>query len=329
MENKNLYQSLLRGKVTSAIAQARAAADMTHQGVKGSVLEILLSKLFRPLLPADIGVGTGQIIDAFGNPPSPQVDIVIYNKAILPPVLVDDNTGIFPIESVLYTIEVKTTLNSRELSGAEASAKIINNTFKYLPGKLDADGKRIHHPISKPRAVVFALNTDLRKNGITEAERYKKIYKNETHYINAICVAGREYSYEAEEHWISMRNEDGFNEVLGLIAGITNTYREVSDSRGYPLLGHYIAPENIETILLPAIDLPELKVKCAKCGKEMKTTPTFDGFENLTINGAITCSFLCDCGGKLTSEKGTYIIKKGRLREINPFIEQGEIKSED
>ncbi|MDD1859212.1 hypothetical protein, partial [Pseudomonas aeruginosa] len=64
MENKNQYQALLRGKVAAAIAQARSAADVTHKGVKGAVLEILLSKLFRPLLPADIGVGTGQIIDA-------------------------------------------------------------------------------------------------------------------------------------------------------------------------------------------------------------------------------------------------------------------------
>jgi len=319
MKNKNPYQALLRGKVTSAIAQARAAAHMTHQGVKGSVLEILLSQLFRPLLPADIGVGTGQIIDAFGNPPSPQIDIVIYNKAILPPVLVDNNVGIFPIESVLYTIEVKTTLNSRELSIAELSAKTINTVYKYLPGKLDEEGNRINHSISKPRAVVFALNTDLKANGMTEAERYKKIYKKETHYLGAICVAGREYCYENDEHWISMRNEEDFDEVLALISGITNTYRGVSDSRGYPLLGYYVAPENITSIITPSVVLPELTVKCVQCGKELKTIPTFAGFKDLTINGAITIPSLCECGGKLTSEKGNYIIKNERLREINPI----------
>lgn len=319
MKNKNPYQALLRGKVTSAIAQARAAACMTHQGVKGSVLEILLSQLFRPLLPADIGVGTGQIIDAFGTPPSPQIDIIIYNKEILPPVLVDDNVGIFPIESVLYTIEVKTTLNSRELSIAERSAKTINTTFKYLPGKLDTEGNRIHHSISKPRAVIFALNTDLKPNGIAEAERYKKIYGKEDHYLSAICVAGREYSYENEDQWISMRNEDAFDEVLALIAGITNTYRKVPDSRGYPLLGYYVAPEDITSAISPSYDLPELSVKCVQCGKDQKIIPTFDGVKDLTVNGHITHSSPCECGGELTSEKGTYIIKNERLREIKPI----------
>lgn len=61
MAVKNQYQNLLRSKIVSAISQAKAAAGFSHQGVKGTVLELLISQLFQPLLPADVGVGTGQI----------------------------------------------------------------------------------------------------------------------------------------------------------------------------------------------------------------------------------------------------------------------------
>jgi len=316
MKDKNQYQALLRGKVSAAIAQARAAAEITHKGVKGTVLEILLSKLFKPLLPADIGVGTGQIIDAHGNTPSPQIDIVIYNKAILPPVLIDENVGLFPIESVLYTIEVKTKLNSRELKTAHASAKLINNNFKYLDGNVDQKNKPIQQSINKPRSIIFALNTDLKENGLSEAERYMKIYSSDFPYLTAICVAGREYSYEDRECWVSMRNPKEFDEILNLIAGITNTYRDVSQSRGYPLLGHYVATDRCGYNLIPYTDLPNLKVKCNRCGITKEVIAIFNNRESKVIHDTISHDEPCECGGKLTSERATYKIKGGRLREI-------------
>lgn len=318
MENKNQYQALLRGKVASAIAEARSAEGTTHSGVKGSILEILLSKLFRPLLPSDIGVGTGQIIDSFGNPPSHQIDIVIYNKEILPPVLIDGYVGIFPIESVLYTIEVKTTLNARELSTSHISAKNINTMYQYLPGKLDSKGKRINHSIRKPIAVIFALNTNLKENGASEAKRYMNNYKNDRSYLNAICVVGREYSYEDRDCWVTIRNASDYDEVLNLIAGITNTYRAISDSRGFPLLGYYIAVEKNEPVLTPSDGLPKLTVKCEQCENRREVICTFDFDDTTIVNSTITYPIPCECGGKFISDVGVYVIKNGRIRDINP-----------
>jgi len=251
MNDKNQYQAILRGKVASAIAEARSAEGVTHPGVKGSILEILLSKLFRPLLPSDIGVGTGQIIDAYGNKPSNQIDIVIYDKEILPPILIDDKTGFFPIESVLYTIEVKTTLDHAGLVSSHNSAKNINKSFNYLPGKIDANGRRNEHPVIDPISVIFALNSNLQATGMSEARRYLDMHKNDYSYLKAICVAGREYSYESKGGWTSLRNAEDYDEVLNLIAGITNTYRKISQSRGFPLLGHYVASDHTQTTIIP------------------------------------------------------------------------------
>ncbi|EIF2259557.1 hypothetical protein LFR79_003608, partial [Vibrio cholerae] len=190
---KNKYQDFLRAKVQGALAEAKAASNLSHQGVKGTILEILISKLFRPLLPSDIGVGTGQIIENHTGKISTQMDIVLYDKSILPPVLFDESTGIFPVEAVLYTIEVKTTLTKKDLRIAHDSAKFLNS-FLYLPGLKNEDGSDKHHSIDKVKSVIFALNTTLTGNRLTEADRYKSIYyPDDEPYLVAICVAGDSY----------------------------------------------------------------------------------------------------------------------------------------
>ncbi|WP_457807629.1 DUF6602 domain-containing protein [Kushneria sp. EE4] len=315
MAVKNQYQDLLRSKVTSAISQARAAAGFSHQGVKGNVLELLIGQLFEPLLPADVGVGTGQIIDSYNGEMSGQIDIILYDRAILPPILMDKKVGIFPIESVLYTIEVKTTLNATELKMAHESAKDLNLNFGYLPGQKGDDGKEMHHSIEKLRSVVFALNSDLTGTGLNEAERYRKLYDEDAAYVRAICVAGKEYWYDNSNYWIGFKDGKDFDEVLAFVGGVTNTYRGVSASRGQPCLGHYVIPEAKCFVATKSRDVPSVQLTCEKCGIEGEVVPNI-GSLDITINGSIASEERCpSCDGKMSSKNGTYIFKKGRLVE--------------
>ncbi len=313
---KNQYQEILRSKIKSAVEQARAASVFTHQGVKGSVLEILIGGLFRPLLPSDIGVGTGQIIDAYNSPMSGQIDIILYDKSILPPVLIDDKTGIFPIESVLYTIEVKTTLNATELSNAHKSAEKISK-FGYLPGIYnEVSGKEEHHPIERVRSVIFALGSDLTGTGLNEAERYKKIYADGSAYIRAICVAGKEYFYDDGEHWVGCQHRDGYDEVLAFIGGVTNTYKSVAKSRHTPLLGNYVVPELSNCINVESKKVIRVPIVCEVCGNEEQLKPNV-GTMNITVNGCLLHSDPClKCGGEMKSKFGTYVFVNGELQEI-------------
>lgn len=315
MAVKNQYQDLLRSKVASAISQAQAAAGFSHQGVKGSILELLISQLFAPLLPADIGVGTGQIIDSYSGKMSGQIDIVLYNKAILPPILVDDRLGIFPIESVLYTIEVKTMLNASELRMAHDSAKDLAGNFGYLPGLKDELGKEKHHSIEKLRSVVFALNSDLSGTGLNEAERYRKLYGEDLAHIRAICVAGKEYWYDNGNYWVGFKDNEKFDEVLAFIGGVTNTYRTVSSSRGQPCLGNYIVPEAKRFVATKSRDEPSVKVACEGCGLQGEMVPKI-GAMDITVNGALSAKDKCpNCEGSMKSESGTYVFEKGKLVE--------------
>lgn len=317
MPDKNQYQALLRSKIKAAIIQAKAASAFSHNGVKGKVLEILIGELFKPLLPADIGVGTGQIIDCYKSPMSPEIDIVLYDKSILPPVLLDDHIGIFPIESVLYTIEVKTTLNASELSSAHKSAENISK-LAYLPGLKDDFGKEKNHSIEKARSVLFSLGTDLSGTGLTEAQRYKNLYGEGSAHLRAICVAGKEYWYDNGEYWLSTKPIEEFDEILAFIGGVTNTYKEVSKSRHSPLLGNYVVPDASSFTMIESRKVTRISFKCDRCSKETMIKPNF-GKMDLVVNRAFVHSELCpDCGGKLNSALGTYKFVKGELIEKTP-----------
>ncbi len=187
-------------------------------------------------MPADIGIGTGQIIEYENKSISSEHDIILYDKSIIPPVLYKEKSGIFPIESVLYTIEIKTTLTSTELKKAHEAAKTLSS-FSYLPGF-----QEINPPeVERVRSVLFAINSDLSLEGKSEVNRYKDIYyPGDYPHLRAICVVGRGYRFEKDGAWIQDPGHVSCSEVLSFIGGVCNTYRKVSASRGNPSLGYYV-----------------------------------------------------------------------------------------
>ncbi len=304
MADRNAFQSLLRAKVSAAIGLARAAGCVTHQGLKGDFLEVLVSQLFRPLLPADIGVGSGQILCSYTGRLSTQVDIILYDRNILPPLLIDDRIGIFPIEAVLYAIEVKTTLNKGELQSAHENALKLLSNFGYRPGLADDARQEKHHRIEKVRSVLFALGSDLTGRGRSEIDRYKEVQGRSLPAIRALCVAGREYWFENNRSWYGATDSDEFDGVLAFLAGIMNSYRFISQSRGYPRLGNYIASTTTLTRVEAGPRMPT--VRCERCNS------TYDfkvnvGPAQIVVEGALMPAKPCPaCGGELWSEAGRF-----------------------
>ncbi len=266
-----------------------------------------------PLLPVDIGVGTGQIIESYGGALSNQIDIVLYDRSILPPILYDGKLGIFPIEAVLYTIEVKTTLTANELKTAHESAERLATNFGYQPGKKDEHGKTVQHSIEKARSVIFALNSDLSGTGINEAERYKRIYGDGYACLRAICVAGREYWFDNGDFWVGTKGHSQYDEVLAFLGGVTNTYRSVASSRGHPALGSYIIPEFNSVVCVKSRDMESVSVTCESCSLDGQLVPKVPG-ANVTVNGVLVASEKCPrCGGTMRSLPGKYEFKNGKF----------------
>src|SRR4051812_40318808 len=101
-----LFVNDLHLRIESALAAARHASELEHPGLIGTVREILVRELIRPLLPPHIAVGTGKIVDHVGNA-SGEIDIVVYDRSVMPPLLYGQGStlGVFPVEACLYAIQ--------------------------------------------------------------------------------------------------------------------------------------------------------------------------------------------------------------------------------
>lgn len=239
------YRDFYLARAQSAIAAAKAATDIPHPGLKGEIREILVRDLFRPLLPLDVGVGTGQIVSAFGETSSQQ-DIVLYDRRILPPILFEERTGLFPIESVLYVIEIKTLLNSTELHRANKAAEQLLK-IQFYSGQYDDDDKPLSHNMSRPAYCVFAFGSDLCDGGKTEIERYIELCAADSTLtridgppVRILCVVGRGCWIWRNSAWVPWAEKYPLAEVLRFISVVMNGYRKKALDRGAPRLGAYL-----------------------------------------------------------------------------------------
>ena len=128
--SKKLLDDYLHSMLSSFVAQAKAISSMRHELTKGQIREFFIQNLLKHFLPDYLDTGSGIVLNNRGEQ-SKQTDIIIYDTRLLPPFLVSDNLNIFPIESVIATIEAKSFLNRQALLKADKDAThLIDNIFK-------------------------------------------------------------------------------------------------------------------------------------------------------------------------------------------------------
>jgi len=234
-----LFRGLFLARIAAAIAEARAAAAVPHNGVRGQVREILIRELFRPLLPADVAVGHGQIVSSVEDKVSSEQDIVIYDRRLVPPVLYEGSLGMFPLECTLAAIEVKSQLTLAQLRDADAKAASLFE-FEYQSGvsadRLPPEGV----PVDRVYSAVFALDTDLSESGKTEIERYESLPSRHAEALRAICVVGRGYWFRSQDMWKATSRRFEFAEVAAFIADTHGLLQRIAGSRREPSFADYL-----------------------------------------------------------------------------------------
>jgi hypothetical protein len=198
---------------------------------------LLLDELFRPLFPPEIGLGTGEIISSTGEVSSEQ-DVVIYSQSMMPPVVYRGATGLFPIESVIYSIEVKSRLTKAELRKAHKSANKVSS-FTYLSGLHDENDQPIRVPVPRLISTLFAFDSDLKGD---EMQRYDSFRGPGRPEITAICVLGKGYWDWSDLHskWIQWTAPYADSEAVFFVAHVLNTWQKLRDRRGTPRFGNYL-----------------------------------------------------------------------------------------
>ena len=235
----NTYRQIVLSRIRAAVDAAKAVEGVTHTGLKGQLREVVIRDLFRPLFPDDIGLGTGEIITST-NQHSQQQDVIIYDKRILPPILLEHNTGVFPLEAALYAIEVKSTLNAHELKTSHKSAKMLQE-FDYLPARYyDVHNNIISKPMAHLISAIIAFDSDLSPDGKTEVERYKEVDGEQKPAIKVICVVGKGYWYWNNDEWVEWNIKYPLEEVLMFVTGVMNTYTRIIAAKGTVQIGSYL-----------------------------------------------------------------------------------------
>jgi len=116
---RTLIQKNSTSIVKRLIEQIKSLSGLEHRLTNGQLKELFVSNILRSFLPNQYGVGSGIIINKDGEQ-SNQTDILIYDNRFLPPFINEQNIGVYPVESVIATIEVKSKLNKTGKEGLVA-----------------------------------------------------------------------------------------------------------------------------------------------------------------------------------------------------------------
>ena len=103
-------------------AEAELSGLLSHGSTIGQAREFLVSRVLSTFLPAGVHIGSGKIIDSQGNE-SKQIDIIIYDPRF--PLMKVEGGGLYFVEGVLATIEVKSTINKAELKTSLENCKSV------------------------------------------------------------------------------------------------------------------------------------------------------------------------------------------------------------
>lgn len=133
--DRTLIQQYASGIVKGFVEQVRSISDMKHRYTKGRLRELFVANVLDRYLTAQFGVGSGIVVNQRGDQ-SDQMDIIIYDNRVLPPFVREQGIGVFPVEAVIATIEVKSILDKTELRKSEKAAKKLREVVASPCGSI-------------------------------------------------------------------------------------------------------------------------------------------------------------------------------------------------
>lgn len=238
--NQGIYYKLIAEKIARATLEASSAAKtIDHSALAGSIREIALRNCIAPYLTHSFHCGTGKIIDTTGYS-TKQIDLVVYEKKLAPPLMLNESLGIFPAECCEYAFEVKSTLTAAEIKSAIEVGRSVAN-LKMFPSSKSEES--IVYEQNSIKRVLFAFDSDITGD---EIERYLK-YDDLQCSFSVLLVLGKGYWFWDEGwHGVSAKDFEDPAEIFSLfVTGFLNTLvcREASIRWFNP--GSYILTEVI------------------------------------------------------------------------------------
>ncbi len=125
-----IFSELLNQEISLILELNNKLNNPNDGHIKGTVLEARLYSLLRKFLPNNIDVVRGWITDEQGQR-SDERDCLIYDKSKAPAFLFDNSTGIIPLLSILYDIQIKSKLTEKTIRQAyeKFDNRVVHNAL--------------------------------------------------------------------------------------------------------------------------------------------------------------------------------------------------------
>lgn len=241
------YRTLLNDSIKKGISDAENAIRINHPKLTGDLREIVVSDLIEPMLNNQFSLGTGKVIDYNGTI-SKEIDICIYSKNLLPPIFFTSKNrlALFPFESVLSCIEVKSSFSKKNILAAYKNFEFIERNLTLTTGNHDTSYTPLPQVVVKPHYRLFIFNTDTKNySPETFLNVYKSIDPNwdSEPVISHVCLVGKGTFCFTDQGWIHMsydNNTKMHEEVISFLATVVQDLSRTEDSRGIPRIGYYL-----------------------------------------------------------------------------------------
>jgi hypothetical protein len=210
--------------VDGFVKKAEACGALEHELTKGEIRELFVSNVLRLFLSSQFSIGTGIIIN-HKEEQSNQTDIIIYDNRILPPFIKEQHIGIYPAESVIGVIEVKSWLSKTDLTQTEEKMKKLLDVI-YHP-----DGSQYRN-LDQFRPLTAVIG--LKGVGLGDLERQdsgEEWLKRNIKHCFFLCLVGYFSWCKLSNGWKLSEKNDNYEETKRFIAVFLDNLRTVAQMR--------------------------------------------------------------------------------------------------
>lgn len=228
---KDLIARYFSAIIEGLVKKVEASSPLEHKLTKGELRELFISNILSHFLTKQYDIGTGIIVNQHKEQ-SNQTDIIIYDNRILPPFIKEQHIGVYPAESVVGVIEVKSHLTKKEILSSEKSSKRLNETIYNPSSSLYGD----YHFLRPLCATIGFYGT-----GVKELNDFEKgkLWLNENIKFNfAFCIVGKwSWMNLQKSGWAKSSTTANFEETKRFIAVFIDNLRTWSERRMQYIFG--------------------------------------------------------------------------------------------
>lgn len=222
---KKLIKRYSTAIIEALASKISASSPLSHRLTKGELREVFVTNILGSFLTRQFDIGTGIIINQ-KEEQSNQTDIIIYDNRILPPFIKEQHIGIYPAESVVGVMEVKSNLNKKAILDSEDSAKKLHEVIYNPSSSIYGD-----YGYAKPLCTTVGFyGRGLRELG--DPEKGKHWLESNVQYNFALCLIGKHSWIKLKDRgWSRSTNNTNFEETKRFISIFLDNLRTRSELR--------------------------------------------------------------------------------------------------